>query len=147
VSAVLVDKAALGRLLDAAGTASELLDGCPDDEVAEKASTALSDAAAAIRWESPAPAAPTRISKEQREADWIANRVQELWMEPRKVCDALERLFVDGCSAGVYPDSAKAHRAARQLRDGQSVALVLLLRDVVQARLTDVARDEWDELS
>jgi hypothetical protein len=45
---VLVDYMALGRLLDAAGTASELLDGRPDDDVAEQASAELSAAAAAV---------------------------------------------------------------------------------------------------
>ena len=38
----------IGRLLDAAHKASELLDGCPDDEAAAAASTELSEAAAAV---------------------------------------------------------------------------------------------------
>lgn len=40
--------ASIGRLLDAAHIASELLDGCPDDEVSSETSTELSEAAAAV---------------------------------------------------------------------------------------------------
>lgn len=36
------------RLIEAAHRGSELLDGCPDDDVAAKASTELSEAAAAV---------------------------------------------------------------------------------------------------
>jgi hypothetical protein len=41
-------KAAVGRLLDASNEASELLDGCPDDDVASAGSLELSNAAAAV---------------------------------------------------------------------------------------------------
>ena len=139
-----INRAELQRLLDAARAGSDALaeQGC------DEAAVGLHEAAAAIRVEAVELRDLPRLSETRNESEWIAARVHELWQDPAKVCDALERFVTHGCTVqSRYPaDMERAHRAARYLREGKGAALVLLLQQHVQSRLTDVARDEWDEL-
>ena len=58
--------AVIGRACDAAAEASELMDGCPDDDVMEAASTALSEAGARL---SEARAAVAELIEADKEYD------------------------------------------------------------------------------
>lgn len=83
----------------------------------------------------------------RRREEFIARRVEEMKADPAAVCEAFVFVIGPGGHVDTVSPMARraAHRIAGQYIDGDALSFDDELRPRVEARMKDLAGDEFDE--